>query len=177
MISTNNLKKLIKNIIFYDIISKYNLENVHQVPILKNIKISIFFKNFESGLVKKVLTSLFFYRNLLNKQGCIEKINFGYKNKSKNVNFTVFLTLRRKIMYEFYSYIYFILIPNIKKKRFIYKENLVFNKLFFKIYDLKSFYNLNENLLKINFVVKIQLEYNGYFKKIIKKLNKLFMNF
>ena len=65
------------------------------------------------------------------------------------------LTLRKKIMKNFYGYIYLILLPNIEKKRLNLKKFKSNHKLFIKIENLKSFYNLNENLLKTNFLVKL----------------------
>jgi len=176
MIFKNNLNTLNKKIINNDILTKYNITNSFFIPNLVNIKIIIFFNNFELNLLKKILSSLFFFKNLTNKQGVIYNINFGYKNKKKNITCTMALTLRKKIMKNFYGYIYLILLPNIEKKRLNFKRFKSNHKLFIKIENLKSFYNLNENLLKTNFLVKLELEYSNYFKKILNNINNYFIN-
>lgn len=146
------------------------MPNVHQLPKISKIKLSIGHKNIENNLSFLVLHSLNFYKNLIGQKGTIKYVDFGYNKRKKTINCDTIVTLRRANMYDFLFYLLYAFLPNIEKKRINVGESLIANKITINIKDLKTFYNLPSLYLKSNFTTNVTIEFNEPCAKIIKFL-------
>ena len=117
---TLSLNNYYQNIIVYDLITKLNIQNIHNIPKITKIHLNI---NLKTKTKKKELLNTLLFFNLLTNQ-----IPFLIKLKKKLVIIKIKknsiikfkITLYQKNIYIFLEKILFFILPNIKKKKFIF---------------------------------------------------------
>lgn len=175
---TLSLNNYYQNIIVYDLITKLNIQNIHNIPKITKIHLNI---NLKTKTKKKELLNTLLFFNLLTNQ-----IPFLIKSKKKLVIIKIKknsiigfkITLYQKNIYIFLEKILFFILPNIKKKKIYFLKNKeTFN---FKISNLFNFSEFKNEFFKfkeifyLSLFVSININNCEYKNNLYTLLNSFF---
>jgi len=172
-----NLKNHYQNVISYDLLTKFNLKNIFEIPQITKICLNIGFKN--ANIEKKKLINLLVLLKLITNQKPIvtqsKKNNIFLKIK-KNSIIGCKVTLRKKNIYIFLEKLIIFIIPNMNKKIKLNLQNK--NILSFQIKNILNFFELRREFLKFkdipNIDVSIHTNINNN-QELFIFLNSLFI--
>jgi len=168
----NHFKKHYENIITYDLITKFNFNNIFKIPSINKIILNIGLKN--SNVEKKKMIAIILLLKLITNQQA-----FLTKSKKNNIVFKIKkgaimgckITLRKNNIYFFLEKLILFIIPNIKNFKGIQLNSLQTNILSFQIKNILSFFELEKEFLKFQNLpaININIQTNA------KNINQLFI--
>lgn len=172
----NHLQKHYNHIIMYDLITKFNFNNIFQILNIKKITLNIGLKN--SNVEKKKMIAIILLLKLITNQQI-----FCTKSKKNNIIFKIKkgaimgckVTLRKKNIYFFLEKLIIFIIPNIKNFNGIdfNNKNSILN---FQISNLLNFFELENEFLKFQNLPPINISIytnNNSYKKVLVLFNQL----
>lgn len=150
-----NLKNHYKNIIVYDLITKFNFKNIFEIPKITKISLNIGFK--KANIEKKKLINIIVLLKLITNQQPIvtksKKNNIFLKIK-KNSIIGCKVTLRKNNINIFLEKILIFILPNIKKIKI---NQINKNILNFQIKDILNFFELKTEFIKFKNIPPIDV--------------------
>nr|YP_008475366.1 ribosomal protein L5 [Achlya hypogyna]AGS55479.1 ribosomal protein L5 [Achlya hypogyna] len=154
----NHLHNHYNHIITYDLINKFNLNNVFKIPTINKIILNIGLKN--SNMEKKKMISIVLLLRLIVNQQVLNT-----KSKKNNIIFKIKkgdimgckVTLRKKNIYIFLEKLIIFILPNIKDFKGIYVNQKSSNILNFKIKNILNFFELEKEFLKFQNLPNIDI--------------------
>ncbi len=168
-----NFNYYYNQIILYDLITKFNFHNIHNLPKITKISLNIGLK--DSIFNKKKLIYALTVLKLISNQKPIltksKKNQLILKIKKGSV-VGCKVTLRKKYIYLFLEKFFFFILPNLKKSLFKFNSN----KINFKIQNLLDFKELKQEFMKFKDIpsIDISIHFNETTEKKIRTLLNLF---
>jgi large subunit ribosomal protein L5 len=150
-----NLQNHYKNIITYDLITKFHYKNIFEVPKINKICLNIGFKN--ANIEKKKLLNIMVLLKLITNQKPVvtksKKNNIILKIK-KNSIIGCKVTLRKNNINIFLEKLLIFIIPNTDKIKFNSKSKNILN---FQISNILNFFELKTEFLKFKNIPPIDV--------------------
>lgn len=154
----NHIKKHYNHIIVYDLINKFNFNNIFKIPIINKIILNIGLKN--SNMEKKKMISIILLLRLIINQQILNT-----KSKKNNIIFKIKkgdimgckVTLRKQNLYFFLEKLIIFIIPNIKDFKGIILNKKSSNILNLKIKNILNFFELEKEFLKFQNLPSIDI--------------------
>ena len=172
----NNIQNHYKNVIIYDLITKFNFKNIFEIPKITKIYLNIGFKN--SNIEKKKLINIIVFLKLLTNQQPIvtksTKNNIFLKIK-KNSIVGCKVSLKKKNIDFFLEKLILFILPNIKNIKINLKNKNILN---FQIKNILNFFEFKTEFIKFKNIPPIYISIHTNtknYKEIFNLLNLFFI--
>jgi large subunit ribosomal protein L5 len=169
-----NLRQYYNNVIKYNLITKYNFNNIFKIPKIEKIILNIGFKN--SAINKKKIIPIILLLKLIINQTVLltksKKNKIVFKIKKGTITGCK-ITLRNQNLYEFLEKFIIFILPNFKNPIKINKNNI----LTFQIKNILNFFELEKEFLKFQKIPPIDITIHTNNTKDYKKFLGLLNHF